>query len=194
MSSNIKVKRICVYCSSEFVAQTTSTKYCSKKCNSAHYKAKVRAKKVERSNIETTQKKHKPIQDVQAKEFLSVKDVSFLLGCSIRSTYRLIDNGTLKAVNLAERMTRINRTEVDKLLKQSAPQPILKEPKPVYVIKEPKQIQIDIADCYNMTEIQKKYGVSEKALHDIIKRNDIPKLKQGWYSYVPKTLIDELLT
>ena len=37
MSSNIKVKRICVYCSSEFVAQTTSTKYCSKKCNSAHY-------------------------------------------------------------------------------------------------------------------------------------------------------------
>jgi len=87
MSSNIKVKRICVYCSSEFVAQTTSTKYCSKKCNSAHYKTKVRAKKVERSNIETTQKKHKPIQDVQAKEFLSVKDVSFLLGCSIRSTY-----------------------------------------------------------------------------------------------------------
>ena len=185
MSSNIKVKRICVYCSSEFVAQTTSTKYCSKKCNSAHYKAKVRAKKVERSNIETTQKKHKTIQDVQAKEFLSVKDVSFLLGCSVRSTYRLIDNGTLKAVNLAERMTRINRTEVDKLLKQSDPQPIL---------KEPKQIQIDIADCYNMTEIQKKYGVSEKALHDIIKRNDIPKIKKGWYAYVPKQIIDELLT
>ena len=194
MSSNIKVKRICVYCSREFIAQTTSTKYCSKKCNSAHYKAKVRAKKVERSNIETTQKKHKPIQDVQAKEFLSVKDVSLLLGCSKHSIYRLIENGTLKAVNLAERMTRVNKSEVNKLLKQSEPQLIIEESKPVYVIKAPEQIQIDITDCYYMTEIQKKYGISEKALHDIIKRNSIPKLKQGWYSYVPKILIDELLT
>ena len=91
-------------------------------------------------------------------------------------------------------MTRINKTEINKLLKQSVPQPILKETKPVYVIKAPEQIQIDIADCYNMTEIQKKYGISEKALHDIIKRYSIPKLKQGWYSYVPKILIDELLT
>lgn len=194
MSSNIKVKRICVYCSSEFIAQTTSTKYCSKKCNRTHYKAKLRAEKVKRSNTETLQKKYKPIQDVQAKEFLSVKDVSLLLGCSIRSTYRLINNGTLKAVNLAERMTRINKSEVNKLLKQSEPQPIIEEPKPVYVIKAPEQIQIDIADCYNMTEIQKKYGISEKALYETIKRNNIPKLKQGWYSYVPKTLIDELLT
>jgi len=194
MSSNIKVKRICEYCSSEFVAQTTTTKYCSKKCNSAHYKAKVRATKVERSNIETKQKKYKPIHDIQAKEFLSVKDVSILLGCSIRSTYRLIDNGTLKAVNLSERMTRVSKSELNRLLKQRTPQPEVEEPKAVYVIKQPKQIQIDIADCYNLTEIQNKYGISEKTVQDIIKRNNIPKLKHGWYAYVPKILIDELLT
>ena len=43
-------------------------------------------------------------------------------------------------------------------------------------------------------KIQKQYGISEKALHDIIKQKKIPKLKQGWYAYVPKKLIDELLT
>ena len=194
MSSNIKVKRICVYCSSEFIAKTTSTRYCSKKCNTAHYKSKARTQKVEQSNTETKRIKNKPIQDIQEKEFLTVKDVSILLGCSIRSAYRLIDNGTLKAVNLAERMTRINKSELNRLLEQKTPQPIAKEPKPIYVIKEPEQIQIDIADCYTLNEIQNKYGISEKALYDIIKRNRIPKLKKGWYSYVPKKLIDEILT
>ena len=96
MSSNIKVKRICVYCSSEFIAKTTSTRYCSKKCNTAHYKAKARTQKVEQSNTETKRIRNKPIQDIQEKEFLTVKDVSILLGCSIRSAYRLIDNGTLR--------------------------------------------------------------------------------------------------
>ena len=52
--------------------------------------------------------------------------------------------------------------------------------------------QSDISECYNLAEVQNKYGISEKALHDIIKRNNIPKIKKGWYSYVPKTFIDEL--
>ena len=193
MSSNIRVKRICEYCDLEFIAQTTTTRYCSKKCNSDHYKAKARAKKVEQSNIETKLINSKPIQDIQAKEFLTVKEVSILLGCSIRTTYRLIENGTLKAVNLSERMTRVNKSELNRLLKHVTPQ-IAKEPKPLYVINKPKEIQIDIEDCYTLTEIQNKYGISEKALSEIIKRNDIPKLKHGWYAYVPKEKIDELLT
>ena len=183
-----------MYCSSEFIAKTTSTRYCSKKCNTAHYKSKARTQKVEQSNTETKRIKNKPIQDIQEKELLTVKDVSILLGCSIRSAYRLIDNGTLKAVNLAERMTRINKSELNRLLEQKTTQPIAKEPKPIYIIKEPEQIQIDIADCYTLNEIQNKYSISEKALYDIIKRNRIPKLKKGWYSYVPKKLIDEILT
>ncbi|RLD59967.1 MAG: DNA-binding protein, partial [Bacteroidetes bacterium] len=42
--------------------------------------------------------------------------VATLLGCSVHTTYRLIDNGTLKAVNLSERMTRIKRSELNKIL------------------------------------------------------------------------------
>ena len=185
MSSNIKVKRICTYCSSEFVAQTTSTKYCSKKCNSAHYKSKVRAKKVGRSDVETKQKKYNPIQDIQEKEFLTVTQVSKLINCSRQNVYKLINTGKLKATNILEKKTLVKRSDVDKLFIK---------PKPVYSIKEPLQIEVEITDCYNLTEIQKKHGISEKALHEIIKRNNIPKLKYGRYAYVPKILIDELLT
>lgn len=48
-------------------------------------------------------------------------------------------------------------------------------------------------NVYNLTEVQSKYGISETALQNLIKRYEIPKLKKGWYSYVPKTFIDKLL-
>lgn len=91
----------------------------------------------------------------------------------------------MKATNILEKKTIVKRSDLDKLFNKH---------QPVYVIKEPEQIQIDIADCYTLTEIQNKYGISEKALHSIIKRNNIPKIKKGWYAYVPKQIIDELLT
>ena len=128
MSSNLHVKRICKYCSKEFTARTTVTKYCSHKCNSADYKARKRAKNVRKSNNETYQIKTHSIETIKAKEFLSVREVATLLGCSTRTAYRLIDNGTIKAVNLAERMTRVKRIELNKLMEQPTPQQLTKAP------------------------------------------------------------------
>jgi len=57
----------------------------------------------------------KPHEDLKAKEFLTVREVSKLLNCSIRTIYNYIDNGTIKAANLAKRITRVKRSEIDKL-------------------------------------------------------------------------------
>ena len=73
MSSKIKIQRVCQYCEQEFTAKTTVTKYCSHKCNQRAYKAKKRAEKVEKSNTETTRIKSQPIEQLKAKEFLTVK-------------------------------------------------------------------------------------------------------------------------
>ena len=116
MSSNIKVQRICQHCGCEFTARTTVTKYCSHKCISAAYKLRIRENKVKKSNRETTQTINLSIEQLKAKEFLSVKEASILLGFSIRTTYRLIDNGTLNAVNLSDRLTRVKRSHLNKLL------------------------------------------------------------------------------
>ena len=115
MSSNIKVQRVCQYCNNEFTARTTVTKYCSDECSKKAYKARKRAEKIERSNTETIQIKKQPIEILKAKEFLTVREVAQLLNCSVRSAYYYIESGTIKAVNLGQRMTRVKRSEIDKL-------------------------------------------------------------------------------
>jgi len=181
MSSNIQIQRVCEFCGNEFTARTTVTKLCSAKCRKANYKAKQRAEKIQKSNSETKRIKNKPIDELKEKEFLSVREVATLLGCSLRTAYRLIDTGTLIGVNLAERMTRVKRSEINKLLEQP---------------QKRKQIltQYNISECYSLTEIQNKYGISEKALYETIRRNEMPKLKQGRFTYVPKVLIEKILS
>ena len=187
MSSNIQVQRICQHCSNEFTARTTTTLYCSHRCNSAAYKAKQRAGKVEQSNKETQRIKSQPIEELKAKEFLSVTQVSKLIGCSRQNVYNLINTGKLKATNILLKKTIVKRSDLDKLFKE----PTNRTPQPE---KQPEQKQFDIADCYNLTEVQSKYGISETALQNLIKRNEIPKIKKGWFAYVPKMVIDKLLS
>lgn len=86
-------------------------------------------------------------------------------------------------MNLGQRITRVKRSEIDKLFEQ-----------PQLVTPQPEQMQFDISDCYNLTEVQSKYGISETAVQNLIKRNSIPKIKKGWFAYVPKTVIDKLLS
>lgn len=183
MSSNIKVQRICQHCGKEFTARTTITLYCSHRCNSAAYKAKQRTFKVETSNKETQRIKSQPIEELKAKEFLTVREVARLLNCSVRSAYYYIESGTIKAVNLGQRITRVKRSDIDKLFEQPQPE----TPQPV-------QKQFDISECYNLTEVQSKYSISETTLQNLIKRHEIPKIKKGWFAYVPKTEIDKLLS
>ncbi|WP_394992557.1 helix-turn-helix transcriptional regulator [Emticicia sp.] len=183
MSSNIKVQRICQQCGNEFTALTTATAYCSKQCNSKAYKAKLRAGKVEVSNKETKQIKNKPIEELKTKEFLSVRDVSKLIGCSVRTIYYHIENGNIKAVNIGQRITRVRRSDIDKLFEQ--PQPIL---------SPPKLIEYHISDCYTIMEVQNKFGISDSALNNITKRNNVLKIKKGKFTYVPKVIIDKLLS
>ncbi len=115
MSSNIKVRRICQYCKQEFTARTTVTRYCSHSCNRKAYKQRKRFDKIESSDNETIQVKTQPIELLMAKEFLTVREVAQLLNCSVRSAYYYIDKGTIKAVNLGQRMTRVKRSEIDRL-------------------------------------------------------------------------------
>jgi excisionase family DNA binding protein len=182
MSSNIKVQRICQHCGQEFTARTTITLYCSHRCNSAAYKAKQRAGKVEQSNTETQHIKTHSIEELKAKEFLTVREVARLLNCSVRSAYYYIESGTIKAVNLGQRITRVKRSDIDKLFEQ-----------PQAITPQTEQKQYDISECYNLSEVLDKYSISESTLQNLIKRHEIPKIKNGWFAYVPKNVIDALL-
>jgi len=115
MSSKIEVQRICQHCGNEFTARTTVTRFCSHRCASSAHKQRVKTGKVEQSNKETQRIKTQPFEELKAKEFLTVREVARLLNCSARSAYYYIESGTIKAVNLGQRITRVKRSESDKL-------------------------------------------------------------------------------
>lgn len=84
-----------------------------------NYKAKQRAAKIEVSNKETAAIVARPMEAIKAKEFLTVRDVAALLNLSIRTAYRMIGQGNIKAVNLSERKTLIRRIDIDNLFSQN---------------------------------------------------------------------------
>lgn len=187
MSSNIRINRVCQHCGSDFVAKTTATLYCSKKCNSAAYKAKVRMEKIEASNLQTVKAKQAPIETLKTKEFLTVKDVAALLNCSRRSAYRMVSTGVIPSLQLSERKTIIRRSDIDNLFDQQ----INNSSKPEQQVVEVPEYQIK--DCYTLKEIETTYGLADRVVYELIKRNKIPKIIKGRYTYVPKQLIDTIL-
>ena len=82
MSSNIRVQRVCEYCKTEFTAKTTVTKYCGDRCAKMAYKQRKKNEKIIVSNTETLKVKTQSIEEVKAKEFLTVRDAAKLLNCS----------------------------------------------------------------------------------------------------------------
>ncbi|MBB2147378.1 helix-turn-helix domain-containing protein [Pedobacter sp. LMG 31462] len=113
-----------------------------------------------------------------AAEFLTVREAARLLNISIRSIYNIIQTGRIKALRLTPRKTLIKRVDIDQMLVLSEyHEPVLKarkkNPHPKY--------------CYSMTEAQEVLNFSEKALWDLLKRNNIPKYRDGKFSYVLKS-------
>lgn len=115
MSSNIRVNKICEYCNKQFEARKTTTKTCSDHCAKMFYKQRQRATKIEASNNELIQVKRKPIEDLKAKEYLTVKETATLLNCSVRTAYRMVKQGSIRGVNLSQRLIRVRRTDCEKL-------------------------------------------------------------------------------
>ncbi|RAU81979.1 helix-turn-helix domain-containing protein [Pontibacter arcticus] len=183
MSSNIKLQRICQHCGSEFTAKTTVTQYCGDKCAKRAYKARQKVAKIETSDKQTKAIKNKPIEDLRAKEYLSIANACQLLGLSRWTLWRAIKKRELTAAKIG-RSTLIKRSDIDKLFElQHLPQ----------ASKEPIEITFCPDNCYTLSEVQRLYSISDKALYDVIKRNNIPKYKQGIFAYVPKAAIDCIL-
>jgi excisionase family DNA binding protein len=180
MSSNFTVNRLCEQCRNVFVAKTTVTRFCSKLCNKRFWKSKSRGQKTAAMDEVVKKVLDHKIPDISSLEFLSVKEASKLLGASERIIYGMISSGRLNAINLSQRKTVVFRKDIDGLFAEPKAKPIV-EAKP------------DLSDCYNMSKAQEIFNISEKALYDIIKRNNIPKYQDGRFTYVAKSLLNKIL-
>lgn len=183
------------------MAQTTVTRYCSSVCNRRDYKQKLRnasISKAEESVKKTDSLIPLNIEQLKAKEFLTVKEAAFLLGTTRRTLYRMISARSVNAVNLAERKTIIRRSDIEILFNKNssgtaeAANEVIKESRPINLEEWVKNGGESINECYTINEVIEKYSISESAVLNLIKRNEIPRLKAGWHHYVSKKVIDSL--
>ncbi len=102
MSSNIRISKNCEFCGTEYI------------------KANLKKKKVEGAMKEVkTNRNSKDLEVLTYKDFLNVKETALLLGCSTRTVYRLIQDGSIKAVNLSQRLIRINKKSLNSIIPQA---------------------------------------------------------------------------
>lgn len=164
-TSKIRIKKICEFCGKEFFAQKTTTRYCSKTCNSRAYKYQLRVQKIERTEMDAKEAiETKPINDIRHKTFLSVQEAGVLIGVTTRSVYNFIYAGALKATKLSSRMTLIRRSDVEAMLDNNP------------YTKRHKREPVPITEFYTNDELREKFGVSLSWIFKVGKNGNIPKV------------------
>jgi excisionase family DNA binding protein len=130
MSSTIKLPKFCNHCGKAYIAQKTTTQFCSHKCASRAYKQRKREDKV---NAEFKNQQEKIVAvtipeqvqnlttpqagnhiNLREKEFLSVAETAQLVGASRWTIQRMIKDNRLPASKFGSR-TIIKRTSIDNL-------------------------------------------------------------------------------
>ena len=178
-ASKYKIQRKCKVCGTLFYAKTVSSWYCSRNCTCAAYRIKKRDEKNEQKRKEKASK----IPD--DRPYISVAEAVALFGISRNSLYRLINNGTIPAINMGQRLTRISRAHLE------ASFPLIEE-QPKELPVTPASYKFNESDCYTIGQITEIYGVSESTVYKAIRKQSIPSCQRGNYVYVPKVEIDKL--
>lgn len=182
MSSNIKVERICEWCGKKFIAQTTVTRFCSKRCAEHSYKERLRQKKLAVSNQETAQTNFKR----RDKDYLTPTQAAELLGIGRVSIYRYIRNGKIKVVRFA-RKTLISKADIQAMFDYLSP----KESEPKETTEKKGK---SISDFYTRAEIREKFGVKDSWIYKVVAENNVPKTILRGKAYFSKSHIDRLFS
>jgi len=115
-ASKHPIPKICIFCQEAFVARKNTTLYCSHKCASKAYKENKRQEKLLQDKALVKSQLTAPVVMIQAREVLSVNEVSLLLGVSRWTVQRMIKVNKIRTFSIGTRRL-ILRIELDKLLK-----------------------------------------------------------------------------
>lgn len=184
MSSNIKIERICEWCGNRFIAQTTVTRFCSKRCSEHSYKERMRQKKMALYNMETSQcnldRKSKD------KDFLTPTETAQYLGVGRTYIYDCINRGKIKVTRIG-RKTLISKADIQAMFDFLSP----KESEPVEVTEKKGK---SISEFYTRAEIREKFGVKDSWIYKVVAENNVPKTILRGKAYFSKSHIDRLFS
>ncbi|MBN2890912.1 MAG: helix-turn-helix domain-containing protein [Bacteroidales bacterium] len=119
------------------------------------------------------------------KDFLSISEISQLFGVSRTTIWRLCKYDKLKSVKIGKSRF-ISRKQLEFLFSTDDEletiQPYAKE----VVYKE--------EDYYSVLEIQEKYNMSQSAVYNLVKRNNLSKITIWKNIFIPKTEIEAVFS
>lgn len=184
MSSNIKIERICEWCGNRFMAQTTVTRFCSKRCAEHSYKERMRQKKMALSNQETIQ--CNPDRKSRDKDFLTPTETAQYLGVCRTYIYDNINRGKIKVTRIG-RKTLISKADIQAMFDFLTPKETVQEEA---AEKKPKSI----SDFYTRADIREKYGVKDSWIYKVVAEHNVPKTILRGKAYFSKSHIDRLFS
>lgn len=184
MSSNIKIERICEWCGNRFLAQTTVTRFCSKRCSEHSYKERMRQKKMSLSNQETIQ--YNPDRKSREKDFLTPTETAQYLGVGRTYIYDCINRGKIKVTRIG-RKTLIIKADIQAMFD-------FLSPKGSESVEAAEKKAKSISDFYTRAEIREKYGVKDSWIYKVVAENNVPKTIIRGKAYFSKSYIDRLFS
>ena len=171
----MKVRKICQWCGQPFIAQKTTTCYCSHRCSSLGYKERIRERKRE---LKKMQEILTPKSSVEGQDFFSFAQAAKLMGVTRQYIYKLVKENKLRASRISPKKSIIRRTDIELMLKTKPYERII-----------PKD-DFDITEYYTAEQIAEKYKVKPKWVWTYTRENNIPKVKIRQFNYYSKKHID----
>lgn len=166
------------------MAQTTFTRFCSKRCSEHSYKERMRQKKMALSNMETSQSN--PDRKSRKKDFLTPTETAQYLGVGRTYIYDCINRGKIKVTRIG-RKTLISKADIQAMFDFLSP----KESEPVEVNDKKGK---SISEFYTRAEIREKYGVKDSWIYKVVAENNVPKTILRGKAYFSKSHIDRLFS
>lgn len=182
MSSNIKIEKTCEWCGKQFIAQTTVTRFCSKRCSEHSYKERLRQQKIQNTLNNPTPTPALSI--IREKDYLTVAEAGQILGMTRQGVYKLIHRGDLSASKISSRLTLIKRSSIDAMLESS----------PYKKRETTEKKSKSLADFYTRADIREKFGVKDSWIYKVVAENNVPKTILRGKAYFSKSHIDRLFS
>lgn len=179
----MQIEKRCQYCNKTFIAQKVTTRYCSHSCNQKHYKQIKKYGKVQKKNRDT---KAIDLVYIQHKELLTPSEAKEILGIGKTYMYKLLAEGEIKSIRITPKNIRIPKAEIENYLQKR----LNKEKSKIQ--PTPTKLSNNMNFYWSISEIEKKYKISSKALYDLIERNGIRKIQKGAKVYVKKSDINKI--
>lgn len=110
----MEIRKICQWCGKPFIAQKTTTCYCSHQCSNLGYKERIRERK---RQLKRSQELLQPRQAAEGQDFFSFAQAAKLMGVTRQYIYKLVKESKLRASRISGKKSLIRLADIELMMK-----------------------------------------------------------------------------